>query len=107
MIRIFKFSLLIVFLSHYGWTQTNIPPIVEAIGDQLYCPLSEMYIVTDFDIIDPDDTEIDILKINISDGYVIGEDLLTLKGNHPNILAAWNENKGRLTLSDINGKMML
>ena len=37
-----------------------------------------MNIVTDFNIVDPDDIEIDAIKVQISTGYVVGEDLLTL-----------------------------
>ncbi len=47
---------------------------------------------------DPDDTETDALFIQISSGYVSGEDLLSLTGSHPNIRATWNQAEGKLTL---------
>jgi hypothetical protein len=73
------------------WSQsTNIPPTITATGNQAYCPLSEINIVTDFDIVDPDDTEIEALYIQISTGYEFGFDLLTLSGSHPNVITNWN-----------------
>jgi gliding motility-associated-like protein len=86
----------------YGWSQgTNIPPTIIASGNQSYCPLSDINIVTDFDIVDPDDTEIEALYIQISTGYEFGFDLLTLNGNHPSIQTIWNGIEGKLTLKGI------
>jgi len=86
---------------NYSWSQTNIPPSLDATGNQSYCPLSQVNIVTDFNIVDPDDIEIDAIKVQISTGYVAGEDLLTLTGVHPNIVTSWNITEGQLTLSGI------
>lgn len=79
------------------------PPNLDAIGDQYYCPQSQINIVTSFDIIDPDDTEIESLHIQISQGYVNGQDLLTLTGVHPNIQASWNALEGKLSLTGLGG----
>lgn len=87
--------------SNYSWSQTNIPPSLDAIGDQVYCPLSQINIVTSFDIIDPDDIGIDTFSIQISTGYVIGQDKLDLTGVHPNIIATWSNNEGKLTFKGI------
>ena len=76
----------------------NTPPNIEASGNQAYCPLSQMDIVTDFNIIDPDDTEIEALYIQISTGYVNGQDKLTLNNSHPNINTNWSNSEGKLTL---------
>ncbi len=105
--RVYKLLFFFVFLFNQGWTQTNIPPELVAIGDQIYCPLSQINIVTDFDIIDPDDVELDILKILISEGYLEGEDVLTLVGSHPNIVATWDAVKGKLTLEGVANAPML
>ena len=56
--------------------QINDPPTVTAVGDQIYCPQSQQRIVTFFDIVDPDDTQIPAFYIQISSGYVIGQDQL-------------------------------
>lgn len=81
--------------------QANIPPDIEAVGDQVYCPLSQIPVATSFNIIDPDDTEIDEFHIQISTGYVEGEDILTLTGTHPNIVSTWSSSEGKLSLSGI------
>jgi gliding motility-associated-like protein len=92
-----------LFVVKFGWSQsTNIPPTITATGNQAYCPLSEINIVTDFDIVDPDDTEIEALYIQISTGYEFGFDLLTLNGSHPNVITSWNVTEGKLTLKGIN-----
>lgn len=95
------------FCSQLVWPQNNIPPILEATGDQVYCPLSPINVVTDFKITDPDDLAIDGLQIQISTGYVSGEDVLSLSGTHPNIIPAWDAAAGKLTLSGIGNVPVL
>ena len=56
--------------------QSNTPPDLNATGDQYYCPLSQINVATSFDIIDPDDTQIEALFIQISTCYVQGQDVL-------------------------------
>ena len=66
-------------------TTNNIAPTLIATGNQTYCPGTAMKIATNMTITDPDDTGIDAVYIQISSGYALGEDLLTLTGTHPNI----------------------
>ncbi|WP_051220767.1 T9SS type B sorting domain-containing protein [Flavobacterium filum] len=82
----------------------NVAPILSATGEQIYCPGSSMKIVTDMTIVDPDDTGIDAIYIQISSGYVNGQDVLTLTGNHPTINTTWNAATGKLTLSGNSGQ---
>lgn len=82
----------------------NVAPILIATGNQIYCPGSSMKIVTDMTIVDPDDTGIDAIYIQISSGYVNGQDILTLTGNHPTINSTWNAATGKLTLSGNSGQ---
>ncbi|WP_276976027.1 T9SS type B sorting domain-containing protein [Flavobacterium filum] len=82
----------------------NAAPILIATGNQIYCPGSSMKIVTDMTIVDPDDTGIDAIYIQISSGYVNGQDILTLTGNHPTINTTWNAATGKLTLSGNSGQ---
>lgn len=82
----------------------NDAPILIATGNQLYCPGSQMKIVTSMTITDPDDTGIDAIYIQISSGYVNGQDLLTLTGTHPNIVFNWDAPTGKLTLSGASGQ---
>jgi gliding motility-associated-like protein len=73
-----------------------------ATGDQYYCPLSESPIVENFDIIDTTNTSIPTLYIQISAGYVNGQDFLELKNpnSHTNVQAtAFNTSEGKLVLN--------
>ena len=93
------FFLFTLFVFSYGWAQTDIAPNISATGDQVYCPLNKINVVTAFDITDPDDTTVSAFFIQISQGYKNGEDKLTLpSGMHPNITASWNASEGKLTL---------
>ncbi len=83
------------------------PPNIQATGDQYYCPLSQISIVTDFDIIDPDDMDIDAFSVQISTGYIIGQDILLLTGSHPNIIASWSSTEGKLSLTGIGNTPIL
>lgn len=74
------------------------PPLVVGSGDQLYCPGSTQPVAQSISITDPDDTSTSAVYIQISGGYVLGEDLLTLTGSHPNISATWDAIQGELTL---------
>ncbi|MBU3821688.1 T9SS type B sorting domain-containing protein [Flavobacteriaceae bacterium XHP0103] len=108
----YKYSLLALILhllsTQYCISQTgNTPPNIEATGDQYYCPLSQIPIVTSFDIVDPDDTEIESFNIQISSGYSSGIDRLILTGSHPNIVTSWNPTTAKLKLTGVGGAEML
>ena len=78
---------------------SNMPPVVDAEGDQDYCPGLSIPIAESISITDPDDTVTTAVFIQISSGYVNGEDLLTMTGTHPNITATWNAVEGELSLT--------
>lgn len=86
-----------------GNAQTNLPPVVTATGDLTYCPLTATSIVDTFNIVDPDDTEIDAFFVQISVGYERGFDTLTLTGNHPNITTSWDVVQGKLSIRGLGG----
>jgi gliding motility-associated-like protein len=79
----------------------NIAPILTATGNQIYCPLTNVNIVTSISIIDPDDTSTDAIYIQISSGYNNLEDKLTLSSpsSHSTISTSWNTTEGKLKLS--------
>jgi len=77
----------------------NEPPVISVTGDQLYCPGTSVPVVESISITDPDDTTAPSVSIQISSGYVNGEDLLTLTGSHPAITPSWSVSEGKLTLS--------
>lgn len=85
----------------------NVAPVVTATGDQVYCASSQLPITTAFNIVDPDDTGIEAIYIQISSGYVSTLDRLTLSGNHPNIQTSWSSVQGKLTLTSATGGEIL
>lgn len=74
------------------------PPVLIATGNQSFCPGSSLPIVQTINITDPDDTSTSAVYIQISGGYVNGQDILNLTGSHPNITASWDATQGELTL---------
>lgn len=99
------FILLILLVQCYVYGQSfNVAPILTATGNQIYCPGSTMKIVTNMDFNDPDDIGVDAIYIQISTGYVYGEDELILTGSHPSIASIWNINTGKMTLFGISGQ---
>ncbi|MDO9593623.1 MAG: T9SS type B sorting domain-containing protein [Lutibacter sp.] len=91
------FFLSALFVSNYSWAQT--PPELTASGNQFYCPLSQLPIVTGFTISNPDNVQIKAIYIQISTGYVRGEDQLILLGTHPNItVQPFNNLEGKMEL---------
>ncbi|WP_350285377.1 hypothetical protein [uncultured Croceitalea sp.] len=76
----------------------NQPPTVTAAGNQIYCAGTSLAVAETITITDPDDTTTNAVYIQISNGYVNGEDLLTLTGTHPNITSSWDAVQGELTL---------
>ncbi len=92
-----------LLLAATSYSQTTVPPVITAIGDQYYCPLSDINIVTYFDIT-PGSEPIDAVFIQISQNYSNGADTLFLTNgsSHPNISASWNASEGKLKLEVIN-----
>ncbi|CAM1342769.1 conserved hypothetical protein [Tenacibaculum amylolyticum] len=94
-------------LFHFNVLCQNMPPEITATGNQTYCPLSQIPIVTDFSIVDVDDTTIETFYIQISSGYESGSDVLILTGTHSSIEAEWDDREGKLTLRGVGGIPML
>lgn len=81
----------------------NVAPIIIATGNQTYCPQDQLKIVTQVSITDPDDTGSSAIYIQISSGYVNGQDQLTLLGSHPTISFLWDAATGKLKLYSPTG----
>jgi len=77
----------------------NAAPVLTATGNQTYCPGDSVPVAETISITDVDDTSTNAVYIQISSGYINGEDLLTLTGTHPNITSSWDAVQGELTLS--------
>jgi hypothetical protein len=76
----------------------NQPPVVTGTGNQVHCNGGSTPIAQSISITDPDDTTTTAVYIQISNGYVNGEDLLALTGSHPGIAPSWDAVEGKLTL---------
>ncbi|MEL6918000.1 MAG: C-type lectin domain-containing protein [Bacteroidota bacterium] len=81
------------------FVSTNAAPVLSAAGDQVYCPGTSIPVVETVSLTDMDDTTADEVSVQISSGYINGEDILTLTGSHPNIIATWSAPEGKLTLT--------
>ncbi|MBT8376123.1 MAG: lectin, partial [Bacteroidia bacterium] len=79
----------------------NLPPEITVTGEQIYCYEAPIPIVTSATITDPDvtDNTLDEIYIQISEGYSLGNDTLTLGGVNPNITASWSITEALLTLT--------
>jgi len=86
-----------------AWSQVPPAPGTTSLGitvthNQLYCAQAPIAIVETVDIVDLNSVLQEVV-VQISEGYVQGQDLLSLDGMHPNISGVWQENQGILTLS--------
>jgi gliding motility-associated-like protein len=83
------------------------PPKITATGSQIYCPGTSLNIVETVSItFDPAEPSTDAVYIQISSGYVFGQDVLTLAGSHPTISPIWVPSEGKLKLfSSTGGKI--
>lgn len=104
-----KFLLLFFILypkTNYAFT----PPVITAVGNQTYCPGSYLNIVPSVTItFDPTDPEVYSIYIQISSGYINGEDQLTLNNAslHPTINAIpFDTNSGILKLTSATGNII-
>ena len=90
---------------------SNTAPIVTATGNQSYCPGTSLKIVTDVSITNSDitDTGTEAFYIQISSGYVNGQDLIQLANPtlHPTIISSWDIASGKLKLSSPTGAEVL
>lgn len=99
----YLFIIVLLFLDFTSRAQTDTAPILTATGDQYYCLKSQMNIATDFNIVDPDDTEIKAIYVQISTGYVRNEDTLILTGTHTSLSTSWSSSEGKLTIKSSLG----
>lgn len=97
--------LFIVFFPKTNYAVTT-PPIIKATGNQIYCSGSTLKIVETLTITnDPAEPLTDAMYIQISSGYVYGQDLLSLSNVtlHPTIITNWDATAGKLKLYNPTG----
>ena len=98
----FLITLYFIFQGTSVFSQSE-PPVVTAVGNQIYCPQTQQNIVTDFDIVDSDSSSATGFYIQISTGFVMGQDQLILTGSHSNINSSWDPTEAKLSLSPASG----
>ncbi|WP_158975861.1 hypothetical protein [Cellulophaga sp. L1A9] len=77
----------------------NAPPVISATGNEEYCTATNIPVVQSISITDSDDTTAEAVAVQISSGYLNGEDVLTLTGTHSSITTTWSAVEGKLTLA--------
>ena len=85
------------------------PPVITATGNQTYCPGTFLKIVETISITnDPSEPSTDAIYIQISSGYINGQDQLVLTNPtaHPNITTSWSSSEGKLKLYSPSGVMV-
>ena len=98
------FFLFVCCLSVFSFYAQAEPPTIIATGDQLYCPLTKINIVTDFNILNPANSPINVFFVQISSGYASGQDRLELNtpSNFPALTTTWDNQQGKLTIKNAN-----
>lgn len=87
-------------------SNTIAPPVITATGNQPYCPGTTLKIVQTISITnDPTELGTEAIYIQISSGYVNGQDLLALANPllHPTITSTWSSLEGKLKLFSPTG----
>ncbi len=82
------------------------PPVITATGNQTYCPGTSLKIVEIISITsDPAEPSTEAVYIQVSSGYVYGQDQLTLTNPtaHPTIITSWDAAAGKLKLYSPSG----
>lgn len=79
------------------------PILIAQNNNQPYCPGTSLNIVNDMSITDTENT-ITSIYIQISSGYIDGEDQLSLAGTHPSITSGWDGLSGKFTLTGLIGQ---
>ncbi|MFL9844685.1 Ig-like domain-containing protein [Flavobacterium rhizosphaerae] len=102
----FYFTLLLFTVCSLPAFSQNAAPVLNATDNQIYCPGTPIFIAPSFTITPPNNgpDHAEALYIQISSGYVYGQDLLSLSGPIPNVATSWNSTAGKLTISGVGGQ---
>ena len=102
------FYLTIFFWSNQIISQSSVTPqpVLNAIGDQIYCAGTDLKIATSFSITPSSlgETGQPAIYIQISEGYSNGQDILTIANpsNHPNVKFSFSAQFGKLTIESVS-----
>jgi len=90
-------------------TTTDKPPVLTATGNQVYCPGTPINVVTAFNITDPDasPTNVNAIYVQISSGYVNGQDNLSLNATVADITTSFDVTAGKLTIKSTSNSQAI
>ncbi|WP_026712397.1 Ig-like domain-containing protein [Flavobacterium daejeonense] len=110
------FIIVVLFFTNQSYSNNNTflidpPTTITAEGDAVYCPQSYVKIAQNVVIThDPSYTSTDAIYVQISSGYVNGQDLLELNNlfasTHPLITSYFNASEGKLKLFSPTGSLI-
>lgn len=109
------FIIVVLFFTNQSYSNKNTflidPPTITAEGDAVYCPQSYVKIAKNVIIThDPSETSTDAVYIQISSGYVNGQDILqlnnTFDSTHPLITSTFSPSEGKLKLFSSSGALI-
>lgn len=98
---LFALGLLLLSIPYNAVAQDNIPPTLSGGTDQIFCKGTPLNIAPGFDIFDPDDSTAPAIYIQISSGYLSGQDMLTLNFTS-GLTSQWDTAAGKLTITGSN-----
>lgn len=99
--------ILVLFFTNHILSNTTIavidPPTITAEGNEIYCPQTYTKIAKNVVITyDPSENSTDAVYIQISSGYINGQDILRLNSDyattHPSIISSFSVSEGKLKL---------
>ena len=111
---ILRILILVLFITNQSYSSTTTilidPPEITAEGNQTYCPGTSLKIAKDVNITDPSGTGANTVYIQISSGYVNGQDKLKLSDSfaaaNPTIQQNFNISEGKLKLYSLTGNLI-
>ena len=113
--RTLHIVILLLFFLNYSYSNNFSiyidPPTITAEGDAVYCPQTYVKIAKNVIIThDPSETSTDAVYIQISSGYVNGQDILqlnnTFDSTHPLITSTFSPSEGKLKLYSPTGNLI-
>lgn len=99
-----KIILILLFFIPKAIYAIDPPKIIATSNSNPYCPGTSLNIVETISITyDPLEPTIDAVSVQISSGYIFGQDILTLIGSHPSVSFNWVQSEGKLKLFSSTG----
>ncbi|MES2240441.1 MAG: T9SS type B sorting domain-containing protein [Bacteroidota bacterium] len=113
--RLLHILILVLFISNQSYSSPKTvfidPPSITADGNEVYCPQTYVKIAKNVIIThDPSETSSDAVYIQISSGYINGQDILKLSDSyvatHPTIASYFSISEGKLKIYSTTGNLV-